>query len=176
MARKKNGKTATLNGAFLVSNDIMVIFANAKKAQERKETIRKEDIRLDDGVRTKPKYGKRNPEDNLGNCIGESDIPKSDSGMDSSDIGKYAVAVCGRKGLGIRTILNEFDLLDMCDNFDCRLHDILKSLMEQFPEDFDIGFLRSKVRPFVYSLRKEKIGYERGIEGCGYKAIFEYIG
>lgn len=176
MARKKRNNTATLNGAFIVSNGVMILFDSKSGPQNANAVMRKEDIRLDEEVRPKPKYGKRNPEDNLGNCIGESEIPKSDSAMDSASIGKYAVAVCGKKGLGVRTILNELDLLDMCDNFDCRLHDVLKSLMEQFPDDFDIGFLRSKVRPFVYSLRKEKIGYERGVEGCGYKAIFEYLG
>lgn len=175
MARKKSGNTVILNSAFLVSNGIMIFFSNNRPPQNANAVMRKEDIRLDEEARSKPKYGKRNPEDNLGNCIGESEIPKTDSVMDSADIGKYAMAVCGRKGFGVRAILNEFDLLDMCDNFDCHLHDILKSLVEQFPEDFDIGFLRGKVRPFVHSLRKEKIGYERGIDGCEYRAIFEYI-
>ncbi len=174
MFRKKTEEERILSKAVIVSNGIVIVFPNKRKLAKESEKPQREVVKLEE-VDTKSRFGKRNPEDNLGNFIGESDVPKSDSKMDTDGIGEYVVALSGSRGAPVTSILNEIDLLDMCDSFDCRLHELVKSLMDSFPDDFSIGFVRSKVRPFVYSLRKEKLGYERGLDGYGYKAIFDHI-
>lgn len=166
--------SAALGFTTIVSDDMAIEFARRRKPP--KPFVR-QPVQLKD-VSTKSRFGKRNPEDNLGKCIGESEIPKTDVAMDADAIGRFAMAIAERKGggAGVTSVVNEEDMLKMCRTFEYRLNEIVKALVDMFPDEFGIGFLRSRVRPFVHSLRKEKIGYENGFEGYEYKRIFRYIG
>jgi len=179
MARQKSDRTIIIDNASVISNSIIIVFKETDilKEEQNASTNKKTPRQLIKIVNkpVKSRFSKHNPEDNLSGFIGESDVPKSDSNIDNEGIKEYIENIIKSRKSDIHSIINENDLLDICDNFDYSLKELIEALVDKFPEYFNIGFLRSKIRPFIYSLRKDKIGYESKFDGYKYKPIFEYL-
>lgn len=177
MARSRCDEKSTTDGGFVVSDGVLIIFKKTKGPCKCQAVAEKAEIVAvpSDAAKPKRRYGKRNPEDNLGNFVGESNIPKCDVSIDGDDVKECVLTLTRERDNGIASIVNEMDMLRICRKFDYTLKELVEMLIDKFPDEFNIPFLRSRVRPFVYSLRKDKDGYEQGIEGCGYRAIFAHL-
>ena len=177
MASSKKESCSVVDNAFIISKDIIIAFPKKTdiiRQYENSLKITKKLAKLSEDNKIKHPT-KKNPEDNLGDFIGESEIPKSDDNLDRESVKEHVTLIIENRNSDVTSILNEKDLVDICVRFSYNLREVTEALIDKFPEHFTISFLRSKVRPFIYSLKKDKIGYESRIEGYGYKPIFEYL-
>lgn len=126
------------------------------------------------------KRPKKNPEDNLGDAVGFLDTDKIERGVDFITIKEEIDELRKRNGWSMVDFFKHDDILaDFCHHYDYTLPNFIRLMVEHMPEEVNLHFLRTTVRPAIAALQKLKNDYmekedlngENGI----YRRIFAYI-
>ena len=118
---------------------------------------------------------KKNPEDNLGSVVAELDTDKIARDVDYTDLRKVIDTFIKDFDNDVSKLFKEHFILDICDEFDINIRELIETLMEHEPYVFTVAFVKKYIRPFVTSLKNDKVLYDNSRNIKYYKPIFDYL-
>lgn len=170
--------------SFKTKNDICIIankkiiVSKAPLERLRKSAENRRRLREEQNARNEKQQSKhKDPLDALGNFVSELDVDRIDADLDF-DVARNAITdIIGEDGQNAESIINEETVYRLCRSFDYNIRQLLEMLMEKFPSAFTIGFVKTKMKPFILNLQKEKLEYQsaESSDRREYRAIFSVL-
>lgn len=115
---------------------------------------------IEESKKAKKSIRHKDPEEALGKCIGELNVGEIEKNIDCDNIYEYIKGVMEKNGDELASVLNRGTMLYICERYETNVKEIVTTMMERFPELANLEFLKTKVKPFVLSLQKEKLAKE----------------
>lgn len=167
----------TKNDICIIANKKIIVskapLERLKKSAETRKRLREEQNARNEKQQSKHK----DPLDALGNFVSELDLDKIDADLDFENVQSAIKDIIGEDGANAESIINEEVVYRLCKSFDYNMRQLLEMLMEKFPSTFTLGFVKSKIKPFILNLQKEKLEYQStdSSNRSGYRAIFSVL-
>lgn len=158
---------------FYVINNL--IFLKQDSYELKKKSIIKKTSETTATSEKKNSRTKKNPEDNLGNVVAELDTDKIARDVDYVDLRRVINSYIKEVDNDISKLFKEHFILDICDEFDITIRELIETLMEHEPSVFSIQFVKKYIRPFITSIKNDKVLYDNYRSIKYYKPIFEYL-
>lgn len=160
-------ETVKIYATCYVLSNKLYLKSDSYEIKHRKENVSK------DG--TKTKILRKNPEDNLGNVIAEIDTDKIGRDIDFAAIDSAIQSIFNRNNIDEHKLFKEPYILEICNRFDIKIKELVETLMEHKPSVYSIAYVRKYIKPFVISVRNDKILYEQYRQRKYFRPIFNYI-
>ena len=124
------------------------------------------------------KSGKhKDPTDALGSFIAELDVDTIEKNIDFCDIDTAIRKIIRDNGNSIEALVTEDVIVELCKRFDYNVRQLVALFMEKYPKTFDIAFVKTKVKPLIVAIQKDKADYieSNGKNGVEYREIFSLL-
>ena len=137
-----------------------------------------EESEKDDGKQKKKP--KKNPEDNLGDAVGFLDTAKIERGVDFLAIKEEINILREKNGWTMADFFkNDNAVANFCEHYEYTLPNFIRLMVEHMPEEVDLKFIRSTIKPTIAALQKLKSEYQQNGQQSGqtvgYRRIFAFI-
>ena len=163
-----------ITDSFYVINSVLCVKKDDYDIK-KKPTIVKQSDSSTKTTEKKSSRTKKNPEDNLGSVVAELDTDKIARDVDYTDLRKVIDSFIKDFDNDVSKLFKEHFILDICDEFDINIRELIETLMEHEPYVFTVAFVKKYIRPFVTSLKNDKVLYDNSRNIKYYKPIFDYL-
>ena len=165
------------NDICIISNrKIIVSKSPLAKIVKNEESRKKNQIAT--AAKSKSKSAKRkDPTDALPDFIAELDIDSIERGIDFESLDSMLRRAVSENDYDLKSLVNEKLFCSLCYAYDYTVKELVKLLMEKYPANFDLKFVKTTVKPFIVKLLKAKLEYDNSNprDNRLYKSIFRYL-